>query len=80
MPVMALLSLLAGCKAPGPVLKDGNCTLDPSAGLAYCYPPKGGPVDKHISDLPGYTCFSPDDTQTLLEWIKRTEDRCGSKR
>lgn len=70
--LVAVLGILfPGCKTPGPKLQDGNCILDPDAGLSYCYPPGKPSVDKKIAELGGYTCFSPDDTQILLDWIDK---------
>jgi hypothetical protein len=46
--------------------------LSPDSGELYCAPYGGGDVvSVPIKDAPNYTCFSPDDTQTLIEFIKR---------
>jgi hypothetical protein len=48
------------------------CVLDPAKGVGYCTSVKDGHTYRtQISDMTGYTAFTPDDTQTLTEWIKR---------
>jgi len=42
--------------------------------LAECTHEKGAYFDKKISQMLGYTCFSPEDTGELKKYIKKTQD------
>lgn len=66
----AILSVSSSACVSGP--RVSPCLLDPVNEAAYCAPAQGGEaVTIPLSGMENFTCFSPDDTQALVEWIKR---------
>jgi hypothetical protein len=70
----AILSVSSSGCVSGP--RVSPCLLDPANGVSYCAPAQGGDaVELPVAQMDNFTCFSPDDTQTLVEWIKRRSRR-----
>lgn len=67
---------LFGCKS-GP--RVDPCVLDYESGVLWCFPYDGqgdeGGYSVKLPDADNFTCFSPDDTRTLVDWIKRHSKR-----
>lgn len=62
----------------GPCMVEVKDTVEDSR--CYCAPAEGGGAVAHpLRHCDGYTALSPDDTQRLIEWIKRrTRGKAGS--
>jgi len=54
------------------------CVIDAVTKSGYCAPPDTNEVVViPVGLMDSYTCYSPDDMQRLLEWIKRQQKRLG---
>jgi len=66
-PLLALsLTLFAGCSG----LKVTVCVIDAQGNLLQCSPPGEASYSIPIQQADNYVCLSPDDTQTLLNYLK----------
>lgn len=64
---------LTACKS-GPRISP--CFIGVPEAVCYCAPAGGGAaVEYPLQHCDGYTALSPDDMQTLVEWIKRRTGR-----
>lgn len=64
-----LVGLASGCVSAPQV---SPCILDAANGVAYCTSVSTGKTEsRKISDMTGFTAYSPGDMQILIEWIKR---------
>lgn len=69
------VSSLTSCVS-GPRLS--YCVLGVAEHACYCAPLEGGDaVGFPLEHCDGYTALSPDDTQILVEWIKRHTSKKG---
>lgn len=69
--LLILLSSWVGCKSFPPVY---YCVSDPEAGVMHCAPTQEGmppAFEVPLEKTGNFVCTSPDDTQTIAEWMKR---------
>lgn len=71
----AVCSLTACAHAP----KVSPCVSDPPAGGLQCANADGSDAFRAYADSANYTCFSPDDLDAFVSWLKRQLDHVNPK-
>jgi hypothetical protein len=69
--LLILSSAFSAC-AHGP--KVTVCVVDAFGNTLECSPPEGAPYSQPVSESDNYLCLSPDDAQTMFNYLK---SRCN---